>query len=102
VLKPKWGDDPKPQDIIDMATFLIDMGADLSCPAGVKLCSGFHKGSTPLDTAMWCKRKDIIDLLLSRGAELCPSSLRIAADKGDDDLIRRYIQQGGDITHDAL
>lgn len=87
---------------MDMTHYLLDRGVDLSCPAGLKSCSGYHKGSTALDTALWYKMNDLVDLLLSRGAQLCSSSLRIAADRGDDGIIRQYIQRGGDVAHDAL
>jgi hypothetical protein len=85
-----------------MAIYLLDRGADISCPDSAKGCSGYHYKSTALDTVIWQKKRHIIDLLTSRGAQLCASSFGIAAERGDDGVIRQYLLSGGDINANAM
>jgi hypothetical protein len=81
--------------------YLLDKGADLSCPAFAEDCSGDHSTSTALDIAILQRKRHIINLLISRGAQLCASSLQLAAQTGDDEVIRQYILNGGHINVNA-
>lgn len=76
--------------------YLLEHGADVSCPGSKGGCSGYHKISTPLDRAIQLGKHDRVNTLLSHGAQFCPNSLRIAASQGDDDIMKRIIASGAD------
>jgi len=70
--------------------------AELLLAKSVNLNAKNNKGQTPLDIAMSQNRKDIVDLLISKGAEV--SSMHIAAAIGDLAKVRGFLEKGADVN----
>src|SRR5207247_8201844 len=89
---------------IETAQVLINAGADLNGPLGacgscnnvetaalLLDCGAAINGSggwSPLEEALYWNSRDVIDLLLQRGASIC--NLRIAAGLGRTDVIQSF------------
>jgi ankyrin repeat protein len=100
---------------IEMASILISAGADLNGPLGacgscnnveaarLLLDSGASVNGTggwsPLEEALYWNSRDVIDLLLQRGASI--HNLRIAAGLGRIDLIESFFANDGSIKPEA-
>jgi hypothetical protein len=78
--------------------FLLKKGADAGCPELEQGCSGYHKRPTALDFAITLQKNDLVHVFLAHGAKFCLSSLRIAADRGNEDIVKRIIASGADIN----
>ncbi len=67
----------------------------------VKLLLGHRAGTDPAESAEALKyaaragRKDVIDLLVSRGAKI---TLQVAASVGDQEAVKRLIREGADVN----
>jgi len=53
------------------------------------------KGETPIDIAMMSNRKDVVELLIEKGAEL---SIHVAAYLGDIDKVKSFIEKGTSVN----
>jgi hypothetical protein len=78
--------------------FLLKNGADAGCPELEQGCSGYHKRPTALDVAIRLQKNDHVRVFLAHGAKFCPSSLRIAAGRGNEDIVKQIIASGADIN----
>ena len=78
--------------------FLLKNDAGAGCPKLEQGCSGYHKRPTALDVAIGLQKNDYVHDFLAQGAKFCPSSLRIAADRGNEDVVKRIIASGADIN----
>jgi len=85
--------------------FLIDSGADLDAATNE---GGCFEVSTPLDTAVWGKHKNIAAMLLKAGASVEGTGhvfhwpLQIAAEMGQTDLMRLMIEHGATINRSGV
>ncbi len=73
-------------DNYTIAKLLIDHGASVN--------ESDHQGRTPLTHAFLNDARDVIHLLLEHGAEDSIEYLRLAADNGDMNSVRRYLSLG--------
>src|SRR3954447_23960420 len=64
-----WGGD------LAIVQFLLDKGADPNA-------KHLESNSTPLDYAVITNHRDVVELLLGRGAKLNPTALHLAANRG--------------------
>ena len=78
--------------------FLLQKGADVSCPELEQGCSGYHKRPTALDFAIRFPKNDLIHVFLAHGANFCSNSLRTAVEIGNEDIVKRIIARGADIN----
>jgi hypothetical protein len=78
--------------------FLLKNGADAGCPKLEQGCSGYHTWPTALDIAIRLQKNDLVHVFLTHGVKLCSSSLRIAADRGNEDIVKRFIASSADIN----
>jgi len=100
---------------IEMAQVLINAGADLNGPLGacgscnnvetaalLLDCGAAINGSggwSPLEEALYWNSRDVIDLLLQRGASIC--NLRIAAGLGRTDVIQSFFSSDCSLKPEA-
>jgi ankyrin repeat protein len=100
---------------IEMAQVLINAGADLNGPLGacgscnnveaaalLLDCGAAINGSggwSPLEEALYWNSRDVIDLLLQRGASI--HNLRIAAGLGRTDVIESFFSSDGSLKPEA-
>jgi len=100
---------------IDLARILVDAGADLNEPLGA--CGSCNNvaaasllldrgaaingtgGWSPLEEALYWHSRDVIDLLIRRGASI--HNLRIAAGLGRTDLIEGFFASDGSLRPEA-
>jgi len=72
----------------DIVKLLLAKGADVNARDGAQ--------QTPIDIAMGRNRREIIKLLLAQGATI--SSIHVAAQAGDLDKVKAFLQEGVDIN----
>ncbi len=72
------------------------MSAELLISNGADVNAKNDDGQTPLDIAVAKNRKDIIDLLVEKGA--VPSSIHVAARIGTSTKIKSLIEKGADVN----
>jgi ankyrin repeat protein len=106
---------PHSPNQIELARILVDAGANLDEPLGA--CGGCNNaaaaallldrgaaingtgGWSPLEEALYWHSRDVIDLLVRRGASI--HNLRIAAGLGREDLIESFFANDGSLRPEA-
>jgi ankyrin repeat protein len=95
----------------EVAKLLIEKGADVSLHSaagfgdlarvkslieeGANVNAENLKGDAPIDIAMMSNRKDVVELLIEKGAEL---SMHVAAYLGDIDKVKSFIETGTSVN----
>jgi ankyrin repeat protein len=78
---------------IETAKLLIDKGADLeACSKGAH-----YKDWSALVFAIWNKHKDMVELLIRKGAAVKPGALRFAVYKGHKDIVELLVAKGAEV-----
>lgn len=82
------------EDHIDTAILLLEKGANIE--AGGK--GAGHGGWSALTFACWNNHKDMVELLIRKGAALNPEALWCAVYKGYKDIAERLLEHGADVN----
>jgi hypothetical protein len=81
---------------------LLENGADAGCPDLAQGCSGYHEQPTALDIAIRLRKNDLVCVFLTHGAKFCPSSLRLAAGRGNEEIVKQILASGADIIEGGI
>lgn len=86
------------EDARKLVHLLLENGAEAGCPDLAQGCSGYHNQPTALDLAIKLRKNDLVQVFLAHEANFCPSSLRLAASRGNEDIVNQIIASGADIN----
>jgi hypothetical protein len=97
-VRSKWDSKASDSERLEVAEFLIQKGAIVTCPGlDGGQCSGDHL-ETPLVLAIQYKQSGLIELFLRYEARFCPLALNCALTWSNDETVKRIIESGVDVN----